>query len=106
MYFSFILEVSCYVAAITIVHNIKLIECSKDEQSLMRKLLKGYRPYVRPVSNASLALPVEIQLKLKSIVDLDARNQILKTHLWLDYYWTDANLVWNPVSTLYTLIVA
>ena len=100
MYFSFVLIIACYIAIVTIVNNIQPIECSKDENLLMKHLLKVSRTRVRPVHNASLPLPVEIQLYLKQIVDLDVRNQVLKTNLWLDYYWKDDNLFWNPVSTL------
>ena len=102
MYLKLSLLVTCYAVAITLINNIKVIGCSKDETRLMETLLKGYRRDVRPVLNASLPLPVEIQLKLKKIVELDARNQVITTLLWLDYYWMDAHLVWNPVSTFYT----
>ena len=100
MYFSFCRLIACYIATITISNKITRSECSKDEQLSMANLLEGYRTDVRPVANASLPVPFRIQLKLKQIVDLDVRNQILKTNLWLDYYWKDDNLFWNPVSTL------
>ena len=102
MYPRSIILITCYIATIAFIHNIKLTECSKDEQLLRRKLLRRYQPDVRPVTNANLSLPVDMQLRLKSIVNLDGREQILQTSLWPDYYWKDANLVWNPVSTLYT----
>ena len=100
MYLSFAPLIGCYIAITTISNNIKRTECSKDEQLLMKRLLEGYRTDVRPVANASLPVPIEIQLKLKQIVDLDVRNQILKTNLCLDYYWKDYSLFWNPVSTI------
>ena len=106
MHFKFSLLIACYIAVVTIFNNSQPIECNKDEQRLMRRILKGYKAYVRPVSNASLPLTVEIQLRLKQIVNLDVRNQILKTNLWLDYYWKDSNLVWNPVSTFLTTYLA
>ena len=100
MYLSFVLLIACYIAITTISNNIKRTECSKDEQLLMKRLLEGYRTDVRPVAIASLPVPIEIQLKLKQIVDLDVRIHILKPNLWLDYYWKDDNLFWNAVSTL------
>ena len=32
------------------------------------------------------------------IIDLDERNQLLKTNIWLNYVWNDANLMWNEVE--------
>ena len=106
MHFKFSLLIAWHIAVVTILNNSQPIECNKDEQQLMRRILRGYRAYVRPVPNASLPLTVEIQLRLKQIVDLDVRNQILKTNLWLDYYWKDSNLVWNPVSTFLATYLA
>ena len=106
MHFNFALLTAFYITLVTIFNNSQPVECSKDEQVLMRRLMREYRAYVRPVSNASLPLTVEIQLRLKQIVNLDVRNQILKTNLWLDYYWKDSNLVWNPVSTFLTTYLA
>ena len=44
--------------------------------------------------------PVELQfnISLQQIIDLDERNQVLKSNMWLKYYWYDENLVWNEVS--------
>ena len=98
-HFSFPLIIACYIAIVTILNGIEPIQCSEDEKRLMKHLREGYERDDRPVNDASLPLTVEIQLKLKQIVDLDVRNQILKTNLWLDYYWNDPTLVWNPVST-------
>ena len=97
--FSFSLIIACYIAIVTIINGIERIHCSEDEKYLMKHLREGYMRDVRPVNDPSLPLTVEIQLKLKQIVDLDVRDQILKTNLWLDYYWNDRSLVWNPVST-------
>ena len=38
-------------------------------------------------------------IDLQQIIDLDERNQLLQTNMWLTYNWIDANLVWNEVST-------
>ena len=105
MYFNFVLTIAFYVAIITTSDNIKSIRCSKHEKDLIKSLLKDYEPDARPVSNASLPLAVEIKLTLKQIIDLDERNQILKTNIWLEYYWIDSNLVWKPVSTFLGKII-
>ena len=32
---------------------------------------------------------------LQQIVDLDEKNQILTSNIWLSLYWNDDGLVWN-----------
>ena len=75
------------------------IRCSLKEKELIQNLLRDYEPYARPVADASMPLELEIKVTLKQIVDLDERNQILKTNVWIEYYWTDTKLMWNPVSS-------
>ena len=74
------------------------VKCSDKETALINKLLKNYNPFARPVLNDSSQLDLEIILTLKQIINLDVRKQVLKTKLWLEYYWKDTNLVWKPVS--------
>ena len=77
---------------------VESIRCSKPEQKLVNHLLENYTQFARPVANASMPLTLEMKLTLKQIVDLDERNQILKTNVWIEYYWNDTNLMWTPVS--------
>ena len=72
--------------------------CSPNETELVNQLLGDYQQFARPVADASLPLTLEIKVTLKQIVDLDERNQILKTNVWLEYYWNDTNLMWKPVN--------
>lgn len=73
------------------------IRASTDEARLLDKLLKGYQIYERPVSNESLPITLAFGISLQQIIDLDERNQLLKSNLWLEYTWEDANLRWNAV---------
>ena len=80
-----------------IILSLKSIECSPSEKTLVRKLLRDYEPLARPVSDSRMPVTLTIIVTLKQIVDLDERNQILKTNIWLEYYWNDTNLTWDPV---------
>ena len=70
---------------------------ARNEYRLLNNLLAEYQKYERPVANESLPVSLSFTLHLQQIIDLDERNQLLVTNLWLDYTWTDANLVWNKV---------
>ncbi|XP_054160227.1 neuronal acetylcholine receptor subunit alpha-7-like [Oppia nitens] len=65
------------------------------EKRLINDLLKYYDPLERPVANESEALKVRFGLSLQQIIDVDEKNQILITNMWLRLEWTDSNLQWN-----------
>ena len=81
------------------------VKCSDKETALINKLLRNYNPFARPVLNDSSQLDLEIILTLKQIINLDVRKQVLKTKLWLEYYWKDTKLVWKPVSLRLSCII-
>ena len=55
-----------------------------DEQYLIAKLLKNYDPASRPVYNASKPVTIKFGFSLIQICDMDERNQILTTNVWLE----------------------
>ena len=82
------------ILAICVIYN---ANGARNEYRLLNNLLAEYQKYERPVANESLPVSLSFTLHLQQIIDLDERNQLLVTNLWLDYTWTDANLVWNKV---------
>ena len=65
---------------------------------LLEDLLKnGYQKLERPVSKESSPLQLNFSISLQQIIDLDEKNQLLTTNIWLTYNWFDANLSWNEV---------
>lgn len=66
-----------------------------DEQMLIARLLRNYDPAARPVYNASSTVVVRFGFLLIQICDMDERNQILTTNVWLEQEWFDERLVWN-----------
>ena len=39
-----------------------------------------------------------MELYLYKILDLDERNQVLHSNLWLRHSWSDLRLVWQPAT--------
>ncbi|KAK3098871.1 hypothetical protein FSP39_023860 [Pinctada imbricata] len=66
-----------------------------DEQRLMSHILLGYEKAVRPVKNASTPVIVKMGLTLTQIFDMDEKNQVLVTNVWLDQEWHDEFLQWQ-----------
>ncbi|XP_055685536.1 neuronal acetylcholine receptor subunit alpha-7 isoform X5 [Lutzomyia longipalpis] len=65
------------------------------EKRLLNNLLATYNTLERPVANESEALEVKFGLTLQQIIDVDEKNQLLITNIWLSLEWNDYNLRWN-----------
>ncbi|XP_063764628.1 neuronal acetylcholine receptor subunit alpha-7 [Eleginops maclovinus] len=65
------------------------------QRSLYKELMRNYNPLERPVSNDSHSLTVHFSFSLLQIMDVDEKNQVLTTNIWLQLYWTDFYLQWN-----------
>ncbi|KAI1729880.1 neurotransmitter-gated ion-channel ligand binding domain-containing protein [Ditylenchus destructor] len=66
------------------------------EAQLYEDLLYDYNKIPRPVKNSSDVLMVDVGSSLIRLIDVDEKNQILTTNLWLEMRWTDAKLQWDP----------
>ncbi|WAR00949.1 ACH1-like protein [Mya arenaria] len=71
-----------------------------DERRLLHFLFveRFYSPLERPVANESLPIRVNFTLDLQQIIDVDEKNQIIHTNIWLQMKWRAANLVWDPLE--------
>nr|XP_045612629.1 neuronal acetylcholine receptor subunit alpha-7-like isoform X2 [Procambarus clarkii] len=65
------------------------------ERRLLNDLLRDYNKLERPTANESSAIVVKLGLTLQQIINVDEKNQILTTNVWLNFEWTDHNLMWN-----------
>jgi len=65
------------------------------ERRLLNDLMGSYQKLERPVANESEAVGLKFGLTLQQIMDVDEKNQILTSNVWLNLEWTDANMKWN-----------
>ncbi|XP_034535010.1 neuronal acetylcholine receptor subunit alpha-7-like, partial [Notolabrus celidotus] len=65
------------------------------QRRLYKELMRNYNPLERPVNNDSHSLTVHFSFSLLQIMDVDEKNQVLTTNIWLQLYWTDYYLQWN-----------
>ncbi|XP_069172204.1 neuronal acetylcholine receptor subunit alpha-10-like isoform X2 [Procambarus clarkii] len=66
-----------------------------DEKRLLDALMRGYDRDVRPVRNASHPIVIQLGITLTQIFDMDEKNQVLTTNVWLDQEWVDELLKWD-----------
>ncbi|XP_017876935.1 neuronal acetylcholine receptor subunit alpha-7-like isoform X1 [Ceratina calcarata] len=72
-----------------------LVNGGSHEKRLLTDLLDAYNVLERPVGNESDPLVLSFGLTLMQIIDVDEKNQLLITNLWLKLEWNDVNMRWN-----------
>ncbi|XP_077992710.1 neuronal acetylcholine receptor subunit beta-4-like [Glandiceps talaboti] len=71
---------------------------SNAETRLQNYLFTDYNKYVRPVINISDAVHLHIGLSITQLLDVDEKNQIITTGVWMNQWWVDYRLTWKPVD--------
>ncbi|XP_055013416.1 cholinergic receptor, nicotinic, alpha 11 [Boleophthalmus pectinirostris] len=77
---------------------INVSEQGPHQRSLLKNLLKDYNRMERPVGNDSHPLTVVFSLSLIQIMDVDEKNQVLTSNMWLRMSWYDHYLQWNQTE--------
>ncbi|XP_046582842.1 neuronal acetylcholine receptor subunit alpha-10-like isoform X2 [Haliotis rubra] len=78
--------------------DMESVKIASKEKQLVKKLLDIYKKQGkegRPVVNTSDSIHVLFGLSLIQILDVDEKNQILKTNIWYQYEWQDVLLAWK-----------
>ncbi|KAF7266914.1 hypothetical protein GWI33_019841 [Rhynchophorus ferrugineus] len=81
----------CYVSA-----EVKQIEANPDAKRLYDDLLSNYNRLIRPVINHTETLTVWLSLKLSQLIEMNLKNQVMTTNLWVVQKWNDYKLRWDP----------
>ncbi|XP_050668024.1 acetylcholine receptor subunit beta-like 2 isoform X1 [Leptidea sinapis] len=76
--------------------GVKLLEANPDVKRLYDDLLSNYNRLIRPVTNVSDILTVRLGLKLSQLMEVNLKNQVMTTNLWVEQKWFDYKLQWNP----------
>ncbi|XP_018335066.1 acetylcholine receptor subunit beta-like 2 [Agrilus planipennis] len=74
----------------------KQVEANPDAKRLYDDLLSNYNRLIRPVVNNSETLTVYLGLKLSQLIEMNLKNQIMTTNLWVVQKWVDYKLTWDP----------
>ncbi|KAG9509157.1 Acetylcholine receptor subunit beta-like 2, partial [Fragariocoptes setiger] len=63
---------------------------------LYEDLFSDYNRWVLPVANNRSKVVVVLGLKLGQILDLNLKQQVLSTNVWVEQTWFDHKLSWDP----------
>ncbi|XP_075959993.1 neuronal acetylcholine receptor subunit non-alpha-3-like [Anarhichas minor] len=74
----------------------EFVSLAEMEDALLRSLFQGYQRWVRPIQHVNDTVRVRFGLKISQLVDVDEKNQLMTTNVWLWQEWTDYKLRWNP----------
>ncbi|XP_075860717.1 neuronal acetylcholine receptor subunit alpha-5 isoform X4 [Microcebus murinus] len=69
---------------------------AKHEDSLFKDLFQDYERWVRPVEHLNDKIKIKFGLAISQLVDVDEKNQLITTNVWLKQEWVDVKLRWNP----------
>uniref|UniRef100_A0A914CCU9 Uncharacterized protein n=1 Tax=Acrobeloides nanus TaxID=290746 RepID=A0A914CCU9_9BILA len=83
----------CFISEIA---SKNVVWAGDHERLLYARLLHGYNKLVRPIKNESEAVAVKLGMDLQQIIDIEEKNQIIATNVWLRMSWNDIYLTWDP----------
>ncbi|XP_046839330.1 neuronal acetylcholine receptor subunit alpha-3-like isoform X2 [Xenia sp. Carnegie-2017] len=71
-----------------------------DVTKLVKKMLDDYRAKVEviPVEKNSKPIIVEFDLAYSQLIDLDGKNQILTSNVWVRQAWVNKKVMWDPTK--------
>ncbi|KAK7864234.1 hypothetical protein R5R35_002066 [Gryllus longicercus] len=72
--------------------------CSEDEERLVRDLFRGYNKLIRPVQNMTQKVDVRFGLAFVQLINVNEKNQIMKSNVWLRLVWSDYQLQWDEAD--------
>ncbi|XP_066300074.1 5-hydroxytryptamine receptor 3A-like [Branchiostoma lanceolatum] len=72
--------------------------CDFEAKKLKRHLLSDYEKGLRPVRDVTTQTTVQIGIDFRQIIDIDEKNQVMSSAVWLRQYWTDEDLQWNATD--------
>ncbi|XP_014662718.1 PREDICTED: acetylcholine receptor subunit beta-like 1 [Priapulus caudatus] len=92
---SMILDVVLLLSMCAIAVSVKTYTA---EERLIRDLFNGYNKYVRPANQTSDVIYVNFGMALVQVINVDEKNQVMKTNVWERFWWQDYQLTWDPAN--------
>lgn len=95
-----LVTLACCLPASVAQGSPKLSSYAKTEDKLFKELFSGYQKWVRPVEELNGTVRVKFGLAISQLVDVDEKNQLMTTNVWMKQEWQDMKLRWNPEDYL------
>ncbi|KAH7643696.1 acetylcholine receptor subunit beta-like 1 [Dermatophagoides farinae] len=76
----------------------KVINCSEDEERLVRDLFRDYNKLIRPVKLINDSVKVNVKLQFVQLININEKSQIMTSNVWINLRWPDYQLTWDPAD--------
>lgn len=73
-----------FVVLVSLTSLVTPALADQDAKRLYEDLLTDYNRLIRPVGNNSDRLTVKLGLKLSQLIDVNLKNQIMTTNMWVE----------------------
>lgn len=83
---------------LVVCHLCAPARASVSMKRLYEDLFADYNRLVLPVATNKSRVTVTLSLKLGQILDLNLKQQILSTNVWVEQQWHDYKLQWDPAE--------
>ena len=89
---------SLFYLPISLYPFVQGVECNPHAKRLYDDLLHDYNRLIRPVPNFTETLTVRLGLKLSQLIDVDLKNQVMTTNVWVDQVTLVSHLCHNVME--------
>ncbi|KNC27591.1 Acetylcholine receptor subunit beta-like 1 [Lucilia cuprina] len=86
------------LAIVLLAFSLTSVNASEDEERLVRDLFRGYNKLIRPVQNMTQKVGVRFGLAFVQLINVNEKNQIMKSNVWLRLVWYDYQLQWDEAD--------
>ncbi|XP_039254706.2 uncharacterized protein LOC120331651 isoform X1 [Styela clava] len=69
---------------------------SSPVERLRYHLMNKYDKTLPPVLDYRKSVEVKVDMTYRQVLDLDEKNQVLKSLIWYRQYWRDEHITWKP----------
>ncbi|KAG5270385.1 hypothetical protein AALO_G00192020 [Alosa alosa] len=97
--YALVLLVCCFSGS-SALGSPKLSSYARTEDQLFKDLFSTYQKWVRPVEELNGTVRVKFGLAISQLVDVNEKNQLMTTNVWMKQEWIDMKLRWNPEEYL------
>uniref|UniRef100_A0AAN0LHC3 Nicotinic acetylcholine receptor n=1 Tax=Polyphagotarsonemus latus TaxID=1204166 RepID=A0AAN0LHC3_9ACAR len=73
-------------------------QSSEDEERLVRDLFRDYNKLIRPVEMINMTVEVLFSMSLIQLINVNEKNQVMTTNVWLNLKWKDYQLKWDKAD--------
>ncbi|XP_075587845.1 nicotinic acetylcholine receptor beta1 isoform X1 [Dermatophagoides farinae] len=77
---------------------LSVINCSEDEERLVRDLFRDYNKLIRPVKLINDSVKVNVKLQFVQLININEKSQIMTSNVWINLRWPDYQLTWDPAD--------